>query len=163
MRKIGTPGVRIAAVAALAAATAFPLTAGAERLSLAERVAALEEQAQAGRGNLDLVNQIQALQSQVQQLQGQVEELRHQLDEAKERNKQQYIDLDSRLGRLEGRLGICRGGFESFQRGARLVELKLGRLRSILGREALLIERRVLTLLVFQVGQLQSLIVGLGT
>ena len=35
-------------------------------------------------------------------LQGQVEELKHQLDEAKQRNKDQYIDLDSRIGRLEG-------------------------------------------------------------
>ena len=126
MRKIGTPGVRIAAVAALAAATAFPQTAGAERLSLAERVAALEEQAQAGRGNLDLVNQIQALQSQVQQLQGQVEELRHQLDEAKERNRQQYIDLDSRLGRLEGRSpGTAPAGQASADNG-QLQDIQLG-------------------------------------
>jgi len=106
MLKIGTRnGVRIAAMAAFMAAIVFPLSASAERLSLAERVAALEDQAQAGRGNLDLVNQIQSLQTQVQQLQGQVEELRHQLDEAKERNKQQYIDLDSRIGRMEGRGG----------------------------------------------------------
>ena len=76
----------------------------AQRLSLAERVERLEQQQASGQGGnaVDLVNQIQALQSQVQQLQGQVEELKHQLDEAKQRSKDQYIDLDSRIGRLEG-------------------------------------------------------------
>ncbi|WP_306673830.1 YbgF trimerization domain-containing protein, partial [Tahibacter caeni] len=78
------------------------MPAAAERLSLAERVAALEAQAQAGQGNVDLVNQLQALQTEVQQLNGLVEQLRHQLDEQNERSKQQYVDLDSRIGRLEG-------------------------------------------------------------
>ena len=88
------------------AAVTFCTPAQAQRLSLAERVAKLEQDAQAHGGagaNIDLVNQINALQSQVQTLQGQVEELRHQLDEMKSRSKDQYIDLDSRIGRLEGR------------------------------------------------------------
>jgi tol-pal system protein YbgF len=92
--------------AALAAAVAFSLPVQAQRLSLAERVAKLEQQSQGQNGaqaNIELVNQINALQSQVQTLQGQVEELRHQLDEIKSRSKDQYIDLDSRIGRLEGR------------------------------------------------------------
>jgi len=92
--------------AALWAAVAFSVPAQAQRLSLAERVTKLEQE-QAGQngaqGNIDLVNQINALQAQVQTLQGQIEELRHQVDETKSRNKEQYIDLDSRLGRLEGR------------------------------------------------------------
>src|SRR5512141_2157920 len=92
--------------AALWAAVAFCVPAQAQRLSLAERVTKLEQE-QAGQNgaqaNIDLVNQINALQAQVQTLQGQVEELRHALDEAKSRNKEQYIDLDSRLARLEGR------------------------------------------------------------
>jgi tol-pal system protein YbgF len=92
--------------AALVAAVALSPTAQAQRLSLAERVAKLEQQSQGQNGaqaNIELVNQINALQSQVQTLQGQVEELRHQLDEMKSRSKDQYIDLDSRIGRLEGR------------------------------------------------------------
>jgi tol-pal system protein YbgF len=125
MRKL-VNGVRIAAAAAFVAAVVFPLGANAERLSLAERVAALEQQAAAGRGNMDLVNQVQSLQSQVQQLQGQVEELRHQLDEAKERNKQQYIDLDSRLGRVEGRApGSAPGGNAPANNG-HLEDIQLG-------------------------------------
>jgi tol-pal system protein YbgF len=92
--------------AALVAAVVFAGPAYAQRMSLAERVNALEQQAQGhggAQGNIELVNQINALQSQVQMLQGQVEELRHQLDEMKNRSKEQYIDLDSRIGRLEGR------------------------------------------------------------
>src|SRR6201985_829397 len=92
--------------AAFVAAVAFAGPAYAQRQSLAERVTALEQQAQShggAQGNIELVNQINALQAQVQTLQGQVEELRHQLDEMKNRSKEQYIDLDSRIGRLEGR------------------------------------------------------------
>jgi len=93
--------------AAVLFAVAFAAPVQAQRLSLAERVTKLEQQVQGGQGNpqanIELVNQINALQSQVQTLQGQVEELRHQLDELKSRSKEQYIDLDSRIGRLEGR------------------------------------------------------------
>lgn len=94
-----------AAAALVAAVVLSAPTAQAQRLSLAERVDRLEQQAngQQGGGNaVDLVNQIQALQSQVQSLQGQVEELKHALDQAKQRSKDQYVDLDSRIGRLEG-------------------------------------------------------------
>jgi len=94
----------LAAVVLATAAATTAIPAQAQRLSLAERVDRLEQQANnpGGGRSIDLVNQIQALQSQVQSLQGQVEELTHQLDEAKQRNKDQYIDLDSRMGRLEG-------------------------------------------------------------
>ena len=92
-------------VAALVAATVFAMPAQAQRLSLAERVARLEqEQGQGGaQANIQMVNQINALQSQLQNLQGQIEELRHQVDELKSHGKDQYIDLDSRISRLEGR------------------------------------------------------------
>ncbi|MEP6881475.1 MAG: tol-pal system protein YbgF [Dokdonella sp.] len=91
------------AAAVLATAAVFAGPANADRLSLSERVERLEQQNSGGsQGSVDLVNQIQALQSQVQALQGQVEELRHQLGEAQQRAKDQYIDLDSRIGRMEG-------------------------------------------------------------
>jgi len=82
---------------------AVPAMAQNSRLSLADRVSRLEQQAQAqNQGGTSLVNQVQQLQAQVQQLQGQVEELQHSLQQLEEKNKAQYIDLDSRLGRLEG-------------------------------------------------------------
>src|SRR5690606_26687076 len=99
--------IATAALAAAVAVSAIPARAQS-RLSLAERVERLERQ-QAGTqspgGAVDLVNQITALQSQVQTLQGQVEELRHALDEANRRNRDQYVDLDSRIARLEGTPG----------------------------------------------------------
>lgn len=92
-------------VVALAAAVMVPLAALAQdsgqRLSLADRVSRLEQQQ--SQGGIGLVNQVQQLQSQVQQLQGRVEELQHQLQQAEQTSKDQYVDLDSRLGRLEGR------------------------------------------------------------
>jgi tol-pal system protein YbgF len=96
-------GLSAAAILAIAV-VAMPAQAQAQRLSLAERVDRLEQEQASGHGSnaVDLVNQIQSLQTEVQQLQGQVEELKHQLDEAKQRSKDQYIDLDSRIGRMEG-------------------------------------------------------------
>ncbi len=94
------------AVAAFLAAAVFAPSAQAQqRLSLAERVAALENKASgpsAAQGNIELLNQIQALQSQLATLQGRTEELQHQLDELKRTSTSQYVDLDSRIGRIEG-------------------------------------------------------------
>jgi tol-pal system protein YbgF len=82
---------------------AFPAFAQDSRLSLADRVTRLEQQAQnKDQSGTGMVNQMQQLQSQVQQLQGQIEELQHQLQTLDDKNKAQYTDLDARLGRLEG-------------------------------------------------------------
>jgi tol-pal system protein YbgF len=97
---------RLGMAGALASAMLFAVPALAQdsRLSLADRVSRLEQQAQAqNQGGTGMVNQVQQLQAQVQQLQGQVEELQHQLQEMQDKSKAQYIDLDSRLGRLEGK------------------------------------------------------------
>jgi tol-pal system protein YbgF len=51
--------------------------------------------------SLSLVNQIQAMRDQMQQMQGQIEELQHQLRQMQQTGKDQYIDLDSRIGKLE--------------------------------------------------------------
>lgn len=82
---------------------AFPAFAQDSRLSLADRVTRLEQQAQnKDQSGTGMVNQMQQLQSQVQQLQGQIEELQHQLQTLDDKNKAQYTDLDARMGRLEG-------------------------------------------------------------
>jgi tol-pal system protein YbgF len=104
-KQILSKPIRFICAAAVLAAAALSVPAQAQRLSLAERVTKLEQEQAGPQANIDLVNQINALQSQVQTLQGQIEELRHQVDETKSRNKEQYIDLDSRLARLEGRGG----------------------------------------------------------
>jgi len=95
---------------AIASAMLFGIPAQAQdsRLSLADRVSRLEQQAQnQNQGGTTLVNQVQALQSQVQQMQGQIEELQHQLQEANDKNKAQATDFDSRLGHLEGGAGAA--------------------------------------------------------
>ncbi|WP_239947704.1 tol-pal system protein YbgF [Dyella terrae] len=99
---------RMGMAGAIASAMLFsiPVHAQDSRLSLADRVSRLEQQAQNQNGTT-LVNQVQALQSQVQQMQGQIEELQHQLQEANDKNKAQSTDFDSRLGRLESGAGAA--------------------------------------------------------
>jgi tol-pal system protein YbgF len=98
------------ASAMLFACVANPVLAQDSRLSLADRVALLEQQAQnKDQSGIGMVNQMQQLQAQVQQLQGQIEELQHNLQELNDKNKAQYGDLDARLGRLEGGNGNAAG------------------------------------------------------
>jgi len=86
-------------LSALLFATALP--AMAQRASLADRVAALEQQASNTQGNVELLNQVTQLRSELQSQRAQIEELQHQLEALQQSSKTQYIDLDSRLGRLE--------------------------------------------------------------
>lgn len=81
---------------------ASPVLAQDSRLSLADRVTRLEQQAQSrDSGGVGMVNQISQLQSQLRQMQGQIEELQHHLQQLDDKSKAQYIDLDSRLSRIE--------------------------------------------------------------
>ncbi len=90
--------------AALVAAVGVPAARAQDRASLADRVAALEQQqTRANEGTLSLVNRLQNLEQQVRDLQGQIEQLQHQQQESDQRQKDQYVDLDSRLSRLEGK------------------------------------------------------------
>lgn len=74
------------------------------RLSLSERVAKLEADAarENNQASIDLLNRINELQAEVQTLRGLVEQQAFQLEELKNRNRDLYVDLDSRLARLEG-------------------------------------------------------------
>ena len=94
--------VRIPAFAVSLALLAFAPVAGAQRASLAERVAALEQRAATDQGNVDLLNQVNALKSDVQALRAQIEELQHKQQQMEEAGRNQYLDLDGRIDRLEG-------------------------------------------------------------
>jgi tol-pal system protein YbgF len=74
----------------------------AQRASLAERVAALEQQAANNQGNVDLLNQVTALKNDVQTLRAQLEELQHDTAQSRQSSHDQYLDLDGRISRLEG-------------------------------------------------------------
>jgi tol-pal system protein YbgF len=92
-----------ALVAAASSIAIFPAHAQSGRLSLAERVARLEQQAQGGgQSTVDLLNRITELQAEVQTLRGQIEQQEFKLQELEKRNRDQYVDLDARLARIEG-------------------------------------------------------------
>ncbi len=74
----------------------------AQRVSLADRVTALEARAAGDQNGAELVNQISQLRAEVQSLRGQLEELQQQLEQAKQSQRAQYLDLSGRLDRLEG-------------------------------------------------------------
>ncbi len=86
----------------VAAALVAAAPANAQRQSLADRVGALEQLAQNNQSNMDMLNQLTQLRTQVQALQSQVEQLQHDNEQLKQTAKDQYLDLDSRLNRLEG-------------------------------------------------------------
>ena len=92
--------------AALVAAVCVSGSAYAQnRLSLAERVEQLERQAQgAGEASSmsDLLMRTQELQAEVQSLRGLVEQQSFEIESLKKKQRDQYVDLDSRLQRLEG-------------------------------------------------------------
>ncbi len=76
-------------------------TAGAQKLSIQERLTKLEQQSGDESNVADLVIQIQQLQSQVATMQGQIEQQTHEINQLKERQKVLYVDMDSRLTQVE--------------------------------------------------------------
>lgn len=90
----------VLAAAASAALVAPP--AVAQRASLGERVAALEVQAANNQGNIDLLNQVTAMRDELRALRGQIEELQQQNRALETTVRNQYLDADDRLNRLEG-------------------------------------------------------------
>ena len=74
----------------------------AQRASLGERVSALEARAANNQGNIDLLNQVTALRDELRALRGQVEELQQQNQALETTIRNQYLDADDRLNRLEG-------------------------------------------------------------
>lgn len=65
-----------------------------------DRLAAIEQQTK-GQGLADLANQLQVLQSDVAKLRGQVEVVTYELEQAQKRQRDLYVDLDTRLRRIE--------------------------------------------------------------
>lgn len=96
-----------AVVATVLVATAGSAPAQDGRLSLAERVARLEQSqhsqpAPSAGANLELLNRIQDLQTELQSLRNLVEQQRFEIDELKQRQTDQYSDLYERIQRRQG-------------------------------------------------------------
>lgn len=97
------PFLRSARLAPLALAAMLVATpAAAQRASLGERVAALEQQAAGQQGNVELLNQITQLRDELRALRAQLEELQQAQEQQAQRARAQYVDLDSRIARLSG-------------------------------------------------------------
>lgn len=90
------------ATLAIAAALGAAAPASAQRMSLADRLAVLEQQASNNQANVDLLRQVNQLKDEVQALRAQIEELTNQQEQAAQSSRAQYLDLDGRLERLEG-------------------------------------------------------------
>jgi tol-pal system protein YbgF len=65
-----------------------------------DRLIALEQQMK-GQGLADLANQLQLLQSDVAKLRGQIEVVTYELEQAQKRQRDLYVDLDTRLRKIE--------------------------------------------------------------
>jgi tol-pal system protein YbgF len=101
MKSFSTFRIGFLLVALLATSSAW-----AQKLSLAERVAALEQKSStqtqgAGQANVELLNRLTQLQAEMKALRDQVETLQNENTQLKERNRVQYIDLDSRINKFE--------------------------------------------------------------
>jgi tol-pal system protein YbgF len=65
-----------------------------------DRLALLEQQAKSG-GIADLATQIQLLQGDIAKLRGQIEVITYELEQSQKRQRDLYVDLDSRLRKIE--------------------------------------------------------------
>ena len=105
MRKF--PGsIALVLTAAIAAAVTLAAPVAAQgRLSLSERIARLEAQQQAqgsGQTQVELLNRLNELQTELQSLRGLIEQQTFEIDGLKKTVRDRYVDLDSRMGRIEG-------------------------------------------------------------
>jgi tol-pal system protein YbgF len=97
--------LRSVKLATLAAALVAAASASAQRASLSDRVQRLEAQAASqnnAQANIETLNRVNALQQEISSLRGLVEQLQNENAQLKQAAREQYVDLDSRLARLEG-------------------------------------------------------------
>jgi tol-pal system protein YbgF len=68
--------------------------------SIEDRLAAIEQQVKGG-GLADVANQLQVLQSDVAKLRGQIEVVTYELEQSQKRQRDLYVDLDTRVRKIE--------------------------------------------------------------
>jgi tol-pal system protein YbgF len=74
--------------------------------SLNQRLGALEDTVK-GQGLLDMLRDVEQIKSDVAKLRGQNEVLTYELEQAQKRQRDLYLDLDSRVRKLEGGAGAA--------------------------------------------------------
>ena len=98
--------VAVLLLAGLAAAAAQAQSKGERLDSLEARMDGVERQL-ANQGLLEMTRQIEALSAQVRQLRGDIEELQHGIEQARAQQRDQYVDLDTRLRAAEAALAAA--------------------------------------------------------
>ena len=73
---------------------------GQLQTQLESRLAQIEQQLRSG-GLIDLSNQLESARADLARLRGQIEVLAHELSEAQKRQRDLYVDLDSRMRKME--------------------------------------------------------------
>jgi tol-pal system protein YbgF len=90
-------------LAALVACAASAQSKG-ERLDLLESRMDAAERQLANQGLLEISRQIEVLTSELRTLRGEIEQLQHELERARAQQRDQYVDLDTRLRAVEAAL-----------------------------------------------------------
>lgn len=97
---------RVGGALLVSLATAGPVSAAPNPRDFDQRLTALEQAAGAagagsGQSQAQLVIQLQQMQAEIRQLRGMVEESANQVEQLQKRQREFYLDLDSRLSALE--------------------------------------------------------------
>ncbi len=90
-------------LAALLATAAFAQSKG-ERLDLLEARMDATERQLANQGLLEISRQIEVLTGELRTLRGEIDQLQHELERARTQQRDQYVDLDTRLRAAEASL-----------------------------------------------------------
>jgi tol-pal system protein YbgF len=95
-----------AVLAILVAAPAMAQSQGERIGTLEERMGVVERQLES-QGLLEMSRQLDALSADVRTLRGELERLQHELDAARRQQRDQYVDLDTRLRAAEATLAAA--------------------------------------------------------
>ena len=106
MRRAASVGLVAAALAALAAAPAIAQSQG-ERIGALEQRMGVVEQKLDNQALLEMARQLDALSAEVRTLRGELETLQHDLDASRRQQRDQYVDLDTRLRTAETALAAA--------------------------------------------------------
>ncbi len=103
--------MRLACIAAVAmagfAATAANAQSQGERIGTLEQRMGAVEQKLDNQGLLEMARQLDALEAELRRLRGEIESLQHDLDASRRQQRDQYVDLDTRLRAAETALAAA--------------------------------------------------------
>jgi tol-pal system protein YbgF len=136
MRKPGVRcGVIYSAIIALAFGFGNVAQAATNEVNIATRVAKLERTLES-RGLVDLLQQVEALESEVQRLRGQIEEQAYAFEQLRKTQRDTYVDVDRRLVGLERGAGVVADRAPGQPGVPPLTTLNTGRPDSVAGTPA---------------------------